>query len=64
MEHVNDIFHKIGKVFGLTDDPWGGRTAEINIRLARLMNREVENESPAEEYERIKREAKSKTGVR
>jgi hypothetical protein len=45
-------------------DIWGGRSAEINGRVAKLMNREIINESPKEEYARILREAKIEARVR
>jgi len=43
---------------------WGGRSAEINGRVARLMNREVVDESPKDEYARILREARIEARVR
>ena len=43
---------------------WGGRSAEINGRVARLMNRDIVDESPKDEYARILREARIEARVR
>ena len=43
---------------------WGGRSAEINGRVAKLMNRDIVDESPKDEYARILREARIETRVR
>jgi len=43
---------------------WGGRSAEINGRVARLMGKEVILETPKQEYERIAREAKIEGRIR
>jgi hypothetical protein len=64
MEHINEIFHKLGKAMGLSDDLWSGRSAEVNERVARLMNRTVVNETAHEEYDRISKETKTQAGVR
>ena len=45
-------------------DVWGGRSAEINARVARLMGRELEQESPKEEYARMARDARIEARVR
>jgi hypothetical protein len=45
-------------------DIWGGRSAEINGRVAKLMGHDVVDESPKDEYARILREAKIEARVR
>jgi hypothetical protein len=41
-----------------------GRSAEINLRVARLMGRAVLCETSQEEYDRIAREAKVESRIR
>jgi hypothetical protein len=64
---MDEIIRELGKAIReLTGggDIWGGRSAEINGRVAKLMNREVVDESPKDEYARILREARIEARVR
>jgi hypothetical protein len=66
-EQMDEMIRELKKAFReITGggDIWGGRSAEINGRVARLMNREVAKESPKEEYARILKEAKVEARVR
>jgi hypothetical protein len=59
-----EITDGIKKAAGLDLPITGGRTAEVNVRLARLMGREIVLESPAQEYARILKEAKVESRTR
>ena len=60
-EIIREIKEAINRIIG--NDPMfaGGRSAEVNLRVARLMGREVEMESPAQEYAKFQTLARKVT---
>lgn len=50
MDEIRSELNKLKKWFLGTPDPWGGRSAEINARVARLMGHEVRLDDPKDEY--------------
>lgn len=50
---MRELLSELKQLLGIGCDIWGGRTAEVNGRVARLMGQEVKDESPCEEYARL-----------
>lgn len=49
------------RALGIDRNPTGGRTAEVERRIAALMGKELKLESPAEEYARYRAMARKVT---
>jgi len=59
-----EITDGIKKAAGLDLPMTGGRSAEVNLRVARLMGQQVQTETPKEEYARLLRDAKVESRTR
>lgn len=53
MNDLNSFIARIKNNLGIDTPIYGGRSAEVLDRIAKLMNREVFTESPCEEYARL-----------
>lgn len=53
MHDLSSFIARIKNDLGMHDEIYGGRSAEIIGRIAKLMNREITLESPCEEYARL-----------
>lgn len=53
MNDLSSFIARIKQDLGLTGDIYGGRSAEVIGRIAKLMNREVTFEAPCDEYARL-----------
>lgn len=60
-EIIREIKKAIKELTG--NDPMfaGGRSAEVNLRIARLMGKEIASESPADEYAKFQAMARKVT---
>jgi hypothetical protein len=59
-----EITDGIKKAAGLDLPYTSGRSAEVNLRVARLMGQTIESETPQQEYARISRDAKVESRTR
>ena len=50
VEMVKEFFRRFISDLGYSPTPEHGRTADINRRLAKIMGKELQKQSPAEEY--------------
>lgn len=50
---MDEMLYEIRRMLGIGFEVWGGRSAEINGRVARLMGQEIKDEAPCEEYARL-----------
>lgn len=53
MYDLSSFIARIKNDLGIGTEIYGGRSAEVTGRIAKLMNREVSTESPCEEYARL-----------